>query len=184
MKKEFSRIKSNATEPAYVDTSEVPFIDALVEIIKCELGWGAKCEVFKDHITFSVMVFGDRDTTTFSGTEQELDFIERMCIAYKRSELRSLQDFFFNEMNIPLKEERYLTNEILELYAMSVSGTPIEELIDLASIMTPHNVPPPSKKPTIVGSATLDLYKQLDDGDSAKTIIASAILQSEFGVLP
>lgn len=184
MKKEFSRIKSNATEAAYVDTKEVTFLDTIDEVLKCELGWGAKFKVFKDSITFKVMVFGDRDTTTFYGTQEELDIVERMCIAYKRNDLRSVQDFFFTEMKIPLTEERYHTDDILSLYAIAHAGASAQDLIELLSAMTPHNVPVPSKKPVIVGDSTLNLYKQLEDGDGAKAILASAILQSQFGALP
>ncbi len=182
MKKSFSRIKSGATIPAYVDTSEVKFIDAIHEILKCELCWGAAYVVTKPNVTFTTLVFGDKDTTVFEGTDEELDFIERMCLAYRDNKLTAIQNFFFTEMGIPLTEHRYQTADILDLYDVSLSGDitspELIELLDAFELTGPFDQP---AKPPTVSDATLNLYKQLEDGDGAKAILASAILQSGFG---
>lgn len=180
MKKVFSRTKKSSMEPTYVDVSEVTFISALNEIITAELSWGAQVDIRDGYIQFNTMVFGDRDRTEFAGTPQELQFIIRLCEAYKKGGGASLQNFFFKEMNLPQSDKTYPIDEVLQLFEFHQTHPSQRDLLDMVGAMIPVVVKETKRKP--VSSNMVDLYRSLEPGDSVKSIIATEILQSGLEV--
>ena len=139
MKRIFSRTKQGQTNPAFVDDNSRSLIQCIEEVIS-ELGWGAQC-TWDDRQTLRLrtVVFGDVDTTIFSGTDEEMIYF------YKLLENRNrITAHLLETMGIALTDKCYYINEVLICLELWLGGNTNSD--DLLSLLKPV---PPKQLPTV-----------------------------------
>lgn len=166
MQKEFERIKDNRS--CGLDKAEVTLVQALDEIVNCELSWGAKVTIETDYIYFETKVFGDVDKTKFTGTKEEMNLAKAVCTAWTTDKRKAVNAVLLNHMGFTIDNSVYSLEDVLVCLELFMQGSKADEL---KGILTPMEVKVRPKMNAEVSPELLNIAKSLDSDDAIKHMV-------------
>lgn len=150
------------------------FIEVLNEIIQ-EMQWGGQFSFSLNTVTVTTKVFGCVDTTTFTGTTEEISLIQELVAAKGH-----VVAFFIRKMDIAPNPNTFTTETILAAYDLYLQGWDKNDIQDLLEVVDPIEGIIPEATPKEVVDEVIALSKNpiikcLDPDDGVRIVALGSI---------
>lgn len=150
--------------------------DTIALIVSTEFNWGGRLTDYNDHLVIKTTVFGDVDTTTLSGTDEELDAIRNIYAIYRTSHTQGIVRHLLQQMGFVHNSDLiYNFDETCLVYKMWTEEDARSP--DLLSLITTNVKEPPKPLTQKAIDEVIDVQKKLklETGDGALAMLSKSL---------